>query len=187
MSTDIALDTAPGEAVLDVLPVGVAVVDADMRIVLVNAAYCASLGLPPNSFPKGTKLEDAVRTAAYRGVYGPGDPEAQLAALVAADYSRPGRLRRRSFMGRSYDLLNAPLPQGGHVVCAVETTSLLAARDEAETTLARVTSALATLRTGLATFTSDRALLFSNPRFAELLGLPAERLHPAWISAICSS
>ena len=81
-------------------------------------------------------------------------------------------------MGRSYDLLNAPLPQGGHVVCAVETTSLLAARDEAETTLARVTSALATLRTGLATFTSDRALLFSNPRFAELLGLPAERLQP---------
>lgn len=178
MSTDIALDTAPGEAVLDVLPVGVAVVDADMRIVLVNAAYCASLGLPSNSFPKGTKLEDAVRTAAYRGVYGPGDPETQLAALVAADYSRPGRLRRRSFMGRSYDLLNAPLPQGGHVVCAVETTSLLAARDEAETTLARVTSALATLRTGLATFTSDRALLFSNPRFAELLGLPAERLQP---------
>ncbi len=178
MNTDVTPLTAQSEAVLDVLPVGVAIVDADRQIVLVNSAYCASLGLPPGSFPNGMKLEDALRAAAYRGVYGPGDPEAQLVELAAADYSRPGRLRRRSFMGRSYDLLNAPLPQGGHVVCAVETTSLLAARDEAETTLARVTSALATLRTGLATFTSDRSLLFSNPRFAELLGVPVERLQP---------
>jgi signal transduction histidine kinase len=178
MNADVTPLIAQSEAALDVLPVGVAIIDADRQIVLVNAAYCESLGLPPGSFPKGMKLDDALRAAAYRGVYGPGDPEAQLAALVAADYSRPGRLRRRSFMGRSYDLINAPLPQGGHVVCAVETTSLVAARDEAETTLARVTSALATLRTGLATFTSDRSLLFSNPRFAELLGVPAERLQP---------
>ncbi len=178
MNADIALQTMQTDAVLDTLPVGVAVVDADRRIMLVNSAYCASLGLPPDSFPPGTKLEDAVRTAAYRGVYGPGDPEAQLAEVIGADYSRPGRLRRRSYMGRSYDLLSAPLPHGGHVVCAVETTSLLTARDEAETTLARVTSALATLRTGLATFTADRLLLFSNPRFAELLGLPSERLQP---------
>ena len=170
--------TVQAEAVLDVLPVGVSIIDADMRVVAVNPAYCASVGLPPNSFPRGMKLEDALRAAAYRGVYGPGDPEAQLAALLAADRSKPGRLWRYNFMGRSYDLLSAPLQQGGHVVCAVETTSLLAARDEAETTLARVISALATLRTGLAAFTADRTLLFSNPRFAELLGLPAEHVRP---------
>ena len=173
MNTDVTTQIAQTDALLDALPVGVAVVDADMRIVVVNSAYCASLGLPPNSFPSGMKLEDAMRAAAYQGVYGPGDPEAQLAALLAADRSRYGRLRQRSFMGRSYDLISAPLPQGGHVVCAVETTSLLSARDEAEATLVRVTSALATLRTGLAAFTPDRTLLFSNQRFAELLGFPA--------------
>jgi signal transduction histidine kinase len=166
------------EAVMDVLPVGVAIVDADMRIVLINPAYCSSVGLPPNSFPPGVKLEDALRAAAHRGVYGPGDPETQLAAILSADRSRPGRLRRRKYKGRSYDLLSAPLVDGGHVVCAVETTSLLAARGEAETTLARVTMSLATLRTGLAAFSADRSLLFSNPRFAELLGLPPERLQP---------
>jgi signal transduction histidine kinase len=178
VNTDVTTQIAQTDALLDALPVGVAVVDADMRIVVVNSAYCASLGLPPNSFPSGMKLEDAMRAAAYQGVYGPGDPEAQLAALLAADRSRYGRLRQRSFMGRSYDLISAPLPQGGHVVCAVETTSLLSARDEAEATLVRVTSALATLRTGLAAFTPDRTLLFSNQRFAELLGFPAERLYP---------
>jgi signal transduction histidine kinase len=178
MNTDVTSRVVQFEAVLDALPVGVAIIDADMRVVLINPAYCASVGLPPNSFPTGMKLEDGLRAAAYRGVYGPGDPEAQLATILSADRSRPGRLRRRSYQGRSYDLLSAPLPEGGHVVCAVETTSLLAARGEAETTLARVTMALATLRTGLAAFSADHTLLFSNPRFAELLGLPPERLQP---------
>jgi signal transduction histidine kinase len=175
---DVASHVAPLGSVLEELPVGIAIVDAEMRIVLINRAYCASVGLSPNSFPPGMKLEDALRAAAHRGVYGPGDPEAQIASILAADRSRPGRLRRRSYQGRNYDLLSAPLPQGGHVVCAVETTSLLAARAEAESTLARVTMALATLRTGLAAFSAGRTLLFSNARFVELLGLPLERLQP---------
>jgi signal transduction histidine kinase len=190
MSTALTSTSAQTEAALEVLPIGIAIIDADARIVLVNPAYCASVGLPPNSFPKGLKLEEAVRIAAYNHPYahthghpyahahGAGEPESQLAAILAADRSRPGRIRRRSFMGRSYDLLSTPLAQGGYAVCAVETTSLLAERDAAEATLARVTSAVATLRTGLGAFTSDRSLLFSNPRFAEHLGLPAEHLVP---------
>ena len=64
-----------------------------------------------------------MRAAAHRGVYGPGDPEAQVAAVLAADRrTRAGRLRRRTFNGRSFDLNSAPLPDGGYVVCAVETT-----------------------------------------------------------------
>ena len=57
-------------------------------------------------------------------------------------------------------------------------TSLEAERDKTAITLSKVVSALATLRTGVAAFTPDRTLLFSSPRFAELLGLPAERLQP---------
>ncbi len=164
------------EAVLNALPVGVAIYDADQVAVLVNPAYCISLGLPPGGVPPGMKLEDSVRQAAYRGVFGPGDPEAQAAAALSADRSRPGRLRRRYHDGRSYDLVSEPLPDGGHVVCAIETTPLIAARDEAEDALARVTAGLATLRTGLAAFTPASGLLLFNPRFAELLGLPPDRL-----------
>ncbi len=166
------------EAVLNALPVGVAIYDAAQLAVLVNPAYCTSLGLSPGGVPRGRTLENALRQAAIRGLYGPGDPEAQVAAALAADRSRPGRLRRRYHDGRSFDLLSQPLPEGGHVVCAVETTPLIAARDEAESALVRMTAALATLRIGLAVFSPSGTIAMLNPRFAELLGLPPDRLPP---------
>ncbi len=164
------------EAVLEAMPIGVAVVDADKRIVLFNAAYCASLDLPPNSFPPGMTVADALRVSAYRGIYGPGDPESQVANFLKIDRTRSGRLRRRTFNGRSFDVIQAPLDDGGYVVCAVETTGLLAARNQAENALSRVNAALATMRTGLAAFEADGSLLFANPRFAELFGVAPD--HP---------
>jgi signal transduction histidine kinase len=166
------------EAVLEAMPVGVAVVDSDQRLVLFNAAYHASLGLPPNSFRRGMPVAEALRISAYRGVYGPGDPEAQVAAFLSTDRRRPGRLRRRAYDGRSFDVLQAPLPDGGYVVCAVETTALVAAQAEAEKGLGRVAAALATLRTGIAAFGAGGVLLFANPGFAELLGLTPDQSAP---------
>jgi signal transduction histidine kinase len=166
------------DPVLEAMPVGVAIVDAGRRIVLMNPAFHDSLDLPPNSIPPGTLVEDAVRAAAHRGVYGPGDPEAQVAAVLAPDRSRPGRLRRRTFHGRSFDLHNAPLPDGGYVVCAVETTSLIADRADAEHALTQTTTALATLQLGLAAFGPGGTLRFANPRFAELLALRLEQVQP---------
>jgi signal transduction histidine kinase len=161
-------------AVIEALPVGITVVDRAQRIVLVNPAYCASLDLPPNSFPPGMPLVQALRATAYRGIYGPGDPETLATGMAALDRLRPGRLRRRTHNGRSYDVITAPLPDGGHVACAVETTSLVAAKTEAESSVARLTGALATWRGGFAVFQPDRTLLFANLRFAGMLGLPPD-------------
>lgn len=166
------------DPVLDALPVGVAIVDCQRRIVFMNPAFHDSLDLPPNSILPGTPVEDAVRASAHRGVYGPGDPEAQVAAVLAADRSRPVRLRRRTFNGRSFDLHSAPLPDGGYVVCAVETTSLIADRADAERALTQTTTALSTLHLGLAAFGPAGTLLFANPRFAELLALPPDHVQP---------
>ncbi len=166
----------PLDAVLNAIPVGLGVVDSHRRIVLMNPAFYDSLNLPPYAFPPGTPVEDAVRASALRGVYGPGDPEAQVEAVMSADRSRPGRLRRRNFAGRSFDLYNTPLPDGSYVVSAVETTALIAARADAESALAQTATALTTLRIGLAIFDSQRRLLLANPRFAALLALPPDRL-----------
>jgi signal transduction histidine kinase len=161
-------------AVIEALPIGITIVDPAQRIVLVNPAYCASLDLPPNSFPPGMPLVQALRATAYRGMYGPGDPETLAIDMAALDRLRPGRLRHRTHNGRSFDVITAPLPDGGHVACAVETTSLIAARTEAETRVTRLTGALATWRAGFAVFQPDRTLFYANLRFAGMLGLPPD-------------
>jgi signal transduction histidine kinase len=168
------LDLDTLRAVIEALPVGITIVDPAQRIVLVNPAYCASLDLPPNSFPPGMPLVQALRAAAYRGMYGPGDPERLASETAALDRRRPGRLRRRTHNGRSYDVITAPLPNGGHVACAVEMTALVAARTEAEASVTRLTGALATWRAGFAVFQPDRTLLYANLRFAGMLDLPAD-------------
>jgi signal transduction histidine kinase len=164
--------------IIKVLPVGVALVDRHRTIVWMNQAFRTSLDLPPDAFPPGTPVIEAVRASAYRGVYGPGNPEEQVAAIMAADHTRPGRLRRRVYRGRSFDLFNSPLPDGGYVVTAVETTGLVAARAEAEHAVAQTTTAVAALRVGLAAFGPGEGMLFCNPRFAELLAVPASQLVP---------
>ena len=185
MSEATALPDILTKAVLDAMPIGVAVVDADKRIVLFNPAYCESLNLPPNSFAPGTPVADALRVSAYRGVYGPGDPESQVAAFLTTDRSRAGRLRRRTFNDRSFDIIQAPLSSGGYVVCAIETTALVAARTDAESALVRINAAIATLRTGIAAFTPDATVLFANPRFGEMFGLsPAQPVAGMRFSAL---
>jgi PAS domain-containing protein len=178
MTATIVHTPTPTDAILEALPVGVAVVDADKRIVLFNAAYCESLDVPPNSFPAGMPVADALRVSAYRGAYDPGDPAVQFAEFPAADRTRAGSLRRRTHHGRSFDVLQAPLPDGGYVICAIDTTAQISARHDAENALGRVNGALATLRTGIAAFGPDQTLLFANSRFGELFGLPPDQTRP---------
>ena len=72
------IDTPAFDAVLGALPVGVAIIDARQRIVLINPAYCAALGMPPGSFPAGTPLSG----------------NARLGSRTCCRWHRPGRQRR---------------------------------------------------------------------------------------------
>src|SRR5262249_28134472 len=103
-------------------------------------------------------------------------PEEQVAAFLTTERMRSGRLHRLATNGRSYDVIRSPLSDGGYVVCALETTPLVAAVNEAETSLARVNGALASLRTGLAAFGPGGILLFANLRFGELFSLTPGQL-----------
>jgi len=166
------------EAVISTIPFGLAVVDRSRRIVLMNAAFHTSLDLDPGRFSPGSKVEDVVRAVAVRD--GLGDPEAHARAVLAADRTRHGRLVRRTFAGRSFDIFNTPLSDGGYILSSVEITEALAARADAERALGQTVTSLAGLRIGVAIFDPRGALLLSNPRFAELTGLPPERLTPGF-------
>ncbi|MBS0644442.1 MAG: PAS-domain containing protein [Proteobacteria bacterium] len=163
-------------AIVEALPVGITVFDSMNRIVIMNSTFRHAMGLDPRSFPPGITLSHLAAALALRGVFGPGDREAQIQAVLTTDRSRPGRIRRQTYAGRSYDIYNTPRHDGGFIISMVDVTEMLAARADAEGAMAQTATALATLRIGLAVFNPLGTLLLSNPRFAELVALPPERL-----------
>ena len=78
-------------AIVETLPVGLAVIDPAQRIILMNPAFHVSLGLDPGRFAPGTALVDAIRTVALRGVFG-AVPDERVAgrALGESRRMRPG-------------------------------------------------------------------------------------------------
>jgi len=157
-------------AVLGAVPAGLAVYDDRRRLMFVNPAFFRTLGLPPGLFHPGTSLEDVTRVVAHHGIFGPGDPEALAAAMLANDDRTARRYSRRRSDGGTYDAYYVPLAQG-HAVSVTDTTQVTALRDGAEQATRRVEQAMAHLRVGLAVFGPDRTLGLHNRRFLELLGL----------------
>ncbi len=169
---------AESRAVLDAMPIGLVIYDEDRRLVYANAAYHEAVGLPPGTFRRGSEMADNVRMLAYRGVYGPGDPEQQTIQMLTQNMSEPRRVRGRHPDGRSFEAFFSPLGDGAHMVCTTNTTALVAMREEAETVVSRIHQAISSLRIGLAVFGPDRRLGLHNRRFTELLGLASPSLPP---------
>jgi signal transduction histidine kinase len=164
----------PGRAdgVLAALPLPLWVWDAGQRLVLTNDAAYAFAGLDPAVVPLGMPLRDLLRLFAYRGLYGPGDPEAQLEQNLQFDRSRPSRRLVRRADGTCHELHSGPLPGGDVFSVAVEVTRHQAALAESADQTRRLESVLAQLRSGLAVFDSERRLALSNPAYEDLIGLP---------------
>ena len=166
-------------AVLDALPHGVALIDAEQRFVHANRALWSFIGVDPAVCPPGTPMETVARLFAYRGLYGPGDPEAQVAAAMAFDRSRPTRRRLRHADGTQVrEFITAPLPDGGLVSCAHDITRLVQAEEEAEARTRLVETVLGCLRTGVIAFDANQRVTLSNTAAEPLSGLAPGSVRP---------
>jgi signal transduction histidine kinase len=165
-------------AVLAALPFPLWVWDAQRRLAFSNDCAHAFAGLGPEVVPPGTPLRDLVRLYAYRGVYGPGDPEAQVEQQLRFDRGRHSRRLLRRIDGTCHDLHSGPLPGGASFSVVVDVSRHQAAIAEASEQARRLESALAQLRSGLAVFDTERRLALSNPAYEELIGLPRGALRP---------
>ncbi|MFX7265362.1 PAS-domain containing protein, partial [Acinetobacter baumannii] len=92
--------------------------DAAHALVFANRAAAALIGGPERPAPLSASLREVVRSLAYRGELGPGDPEALAAQILALDHSRPLRHLLRRTGGGTAEYRSIPLPEGGGF-CAV--------------------------------------------------------------------
>jgi Na+/proline symporter/signal transduction histidine kinase/CheY-like chemotaxis protein len=112
------------ETMMDNLPQGVCVVNAEMRLVAWNQRYLDLFEYPPGFVFAGKPVDELIHHNAERGWCGPGDPAGHAAKRVA--YMRAGSAHtseRRRSDGRVIELRGQPLPDGGFVTAFSDVTS----------------------------------------------------------------
>jgi len=164
--------------VLDGVPTGIIVYDPDKRVIWANRAFCEQVDVSPATVKPGTSLQDVARVLAYRGHYGPGDPEQQICAQLAIDRTRPTTRMRRRADGTSYEVRFNPLPSGGHVVTGIDVSRLVQAEAEMRSRAELLNGMAERLRVGVGVYGPDRRIALRNRRFEEILGLPPDAASP---------
>ena len=151
------------ETMLDYVGEGVCTHDEDLRLLSWNRRFFEMFGLPDHFKRAGTTLEDVARFNAERGLYGPGDVEAQTAQRV--DLARRGLTEAQHFVDRfpegpTIEIHRYPLPGGG-LVATYRDISERVRREDAlreSTELHRVT--LDNIDQGIAAFDEELRLVF---------------------------
>ncbi len=160
-------------SVIDNLPCGLSVFDAERRLLACNAEFLRLLDLPPDWVqPRMVDFEQVLRYNAARGEYGEGDPEAQVQERLAMAWggashqferSRPGGL---VLEGRG-----SRMPDGGLVTTYVDISSRKRMEAQQQRSSALLQAMLENLPCGLTVFDGQHRLVLHNRRFAELYDL----------------
>ncbi|MFB9969244.1 PAS-domain containing protein [Pseudoroseomonas cervicalis] len=152
--------------------------DAAGRVALVNAALLAMLGLPPDTALAGRPMAELFRLLAFRGLYGPGDPEELARSAQAIDRAQPQRRSLRAEDGRWFDIASNPLPGGGWVCVATEQTAPRQQEAALMQRLRELHEALRRLPAGFGLYDAGHRLRLFNDTYETLLLLPPGTLRP---------
>ncbi|WP_129781360.1 PAS domain-containing hybrid sensor histidine kinase/response regulator [Peristeroidobacter soli] len=119
------------EAMMENMPQGISVVDAEMRLVAWNRRYVELLDYPPELMRAGRPIADLMRYNAARGWYGPGDAETHVEKRLAhMRAGSPHLSERRRGDGRVIEVRGQPLPDGGYVSTFNDVTTYKHVEDE---------------------------------------------------------
>ncbi|MDC6166917.1 PAS-domain containing protein [Paucibacter sp. XJ19-41] len=160
-------------SVLDSLPCGLSVFDAEFRLVAHNEAFLRLLDFPPAfGQPGDTRFEDFIRYNLERGEYqveADEDPSEQLERIVArARQGGPHQFERIRPDGTALEIRGAPMPDGGLVTTYVDISERkrLEAEQRRSAELLRVV--LESLPCGLTVIDPQGRLLLHNSMYERL-------------------
>jgi diguanylate cyclase (GGDEF)-like protein len=167
-------------AVVDALPVGLMVFDADLRLRYWNRLAFAILDLPETLAVEGALFADLIRIPAERGEYGPGDPAQLVAERVAlARQFQPHRLERRRPDGRCHLVQGEPFydengQPAGFVSTFTDITSLKETETALNVTVDRLQTLIDHLPSAVTLFDGELRLVAWNRQLLKLLDFPPE-------------
>ncbi|MGQ9367329.1 PAS-domain containing protein [Azospirillum sp. ST 5-10] len=175
-AAEIARKNAILEATLENMGQGIAMVDADLRVLAVNRRLSELYDVPPDLARPGMRFEDLIRITAERGEYGDGiDVEAEVRRRVAearrADVPLYEHVRPN---GRIVEVRTSLLPDGGFVRTYTDVTARRRAEEESARKADMLRIILENMSQGIALVDARDRIVAFNQRALDLLGLPAE-------------
>ena len=176
-------------SVVEHLPQGISVFDAQLRLKCWNSTLLEVLNLPPESAYPDASFDDLLMYPALRGEYGPGDPVEQVAQRRAMALKfQPHRFERTRPNGRTHLVEGRPMQMDGQTVGFVTSYTDITDSKQRESALAEKTDLLQTLidnlPSGVSAYDKNQQLVLMNEQAMQLLGLSSEVLaqHPDFIS-----
>jgi PAS domain S-box-containing protein len=111
------------QATMENVSQGIAVADAEARIVAWNRRYLEMFDYPEGMVYVGRPVADLIRWNAERGVFGDTDPEAQISKRLAHMGAGTSYVIQREWLnGRVYEMHGQGMPDGGYVTTFTDIT-----------------------------------------------------------------
>ncbi len=154
--------------VLECLPWGLCVFDAELKLVTSNSHLRRLLDLPDALFENSpTRYQDLVRFNAERGEYGSGDIEAtvQTLTLRARPPVVPHVFERQRPNGTWLEIRGAPMPGGGLITTYTDVTARHAAEAEIQRSAQLLRGAIETIDEAFVLFDPDDRLVLCNEKY----------------------
>ena len=168
-------------SVLENLPCGVSVFDADLNLVAANHLFRRLLGFPDALFAGATtRFEDLIRFNAARGEYGADDPEAAVRAIVARARapSVAHQFERVRPDGTPLEVRGGPMPGGGFVTTYTDISERRAAQAEVQRASDLLRGSIDALDDAYSLFDPQDRLVLCNQRYRDLYPLAADMMVP---------
>ena len=156
--------------VIENLPCGLSVFDAEFRLVAHNAEFRRLLDLPDSLFAgTETRFEQIIRFNAERGEYGPGDVNAIMVPIIErARAPTPHQFERERPNGIAIEVRGAGMPGGGFVTTYTDISVRKRAEAEVVRAQAVLRGSIDALDDAYVLFDPDDRLVLCNQRYRDL-------------------
>jgi len=157
-------------SVLESLPCGLSVFDANLHLVAANREFRRMLDFPDALFaPAQVRFEDFIRFNAERGEYGSGDIDATVHAIVerARQPTQPHGFERVRPDGTPLEIRGAPMPGGGFVTTYTDVGARKAAEAEVQRSAELLRGAIDAIDEAFVLYDPQDRLVFCNDKYRQ--------------------
>ena len=168
-------------SVIENLPCGLSVFDAELNLVAANNEFRRLLDFPDTLFETPpTRFEDIIRFNAARGEYGSQNVEATVQAIVerARSATVTHQFERERADGTPLEIRGGPMPGGGFVTTYSDVSQRKRAEAEVQRSSQLMRGAIDAIDEAFVLFDPDDRLVFCNDKYRQMFPDTAELFVP---------